>query len=273
MAATHVSVTASDGAHLATWSHGASGTPAVILIHGFSLDHTTWDPVATVLTESGCQVITTDLRGHGQSTLGSDPPTLGRLVLDLKETMSALDVEEAHMVGHSLGAVIVLAARADGRLQGSIKTVTSLAGTERSVQNPVMKLGARLFSSSLGIALLQRRRPGRIMISTWFGKKPGKEQLDSIRLLSASCPPATRSAVAESMDDVDLRSTFSLSDPPVLVVCGEHDQATPLKVSKRIAAAIPGAELIVMERVGHMAMIEDSPTLSAALVDWISAHE
>lgn len=261
-----------DGTALATWSAGPPEHEAVLLLHGFSLDHTTWGPLASRLVDLGFRVIAPDLRGHGQSALGEHEPTVDRFIGDVREVVDAFGIQRAHLVGHSLGAVVVLAARVDQRLVDSIMTVTSIAGTEQAVQNPVMKLGARFFSSTTGISLLGKRRPGRFMISTWFGKNPSTGDLDWIRHLSASCGRATRSAVANATADVDLRPTFGTAGAPTLVLSGQRDQAVPVKTSRRIGAAIDGAEVHIAEDAGHMLIIEKPDFVSEKLSDWITRH-
>ncbi len=81
--AEHSSVRTDDGADLAVWICGEPGGSAVVLLHGFSLDHGTWGPVVEHLVEAGLRVVAPDLRGHGDSTLGTDPPTVDRFILDL----------------------------------------------------------------------------------------------------------------------------------------------------------------------------------------------
>jgi len=265
-------VTTKDGTALAVWTAGSASDEPVVLVHGFSLDHSTWGPVAEALLARGFRVIAPDLRGHGESPLGTAEPTIDRLVGDVRDVVDALESSAVHLAGHSLGAVVGLAARVDRRVAGSVKTVTSIAGTERAVQNPVMKLGARLFSSRLGSSLLDKRRPGRVMISTWFGKNPTQDHLDWIRQLSASCGRATRLAVATATADVDLRSTFSAEGAQTLVLSGARDQAVPAKISMRIAEAIDGAEVYVVEDAGHMVIIEDPEFVVEKLSDWMARY-
>ena len=269
---THRIIECDDGAQLAVWATDETDGHTILLVHGFSLDHTTWVPLAEPLVRAGHRVVAADLRGHGESTLGSALPTADRLVADIARIIDALDLESVHLVGHSLGAVIALAARVDDRMSATIITVTSIAGTEQSIQNPVMRLGARLFSSAPGIWLLRRTRPGRLMISTWFGKQPSTADMDWIRTLSANCPRPTRSAIAKATGDLDLRPTFTKTGPPTLVLCGRDDKATPLKFSERIAAAISDAHLVVIDDSGHMVIIEQPERVADELLGWIESE-
>ncbi len=56
---------------------------------------------------------------------------------------------------------------------------------------------------------------------------------------------------------------------PALVVCGDHDQMTPLKYSEYLAANIPGAELVIVEGAGHMLPSEFPGALADILGGWL----
>jgi len=135
-----------------------------------------------------------------------------------------------------------------------------------------MRLGARLFSSALGIAMLKRPKPGRVMISMWFAKGPSTEQMDWTRTLYATCSPEARRAVARATRNLDLRPSFATPGPATLVMVGEHDKATPVKFSKGIAAAIEGAELAVIEDAGHMVIVERPDAVAGRLDSWFAAR-
>ena len=55
---------------------------------------------------------------------------------------------------------------------------------------------------------------------------------------------------------------------PTIVVCGRDDAATPLFLSEEMAAAVPGSELIVVERCGHLVTMEKPEETNAILRKW-----
>jgi len=57
---------------------------------------------------------------------------------------------------------------------------------------------------------------------------------------------------------------------PTIVVCGRDDTATPLFLSEEMAAAVPGAELIVVEQCGHLVTMEKPGETNAILKRWLS---
>src|SRR5512132_1609515 len=81
--------------------HG-SGQP-VVLIHGYPLDGSSWEKQAAVLLDAGKRVITYDRRGFGKS----DRPTSGHdydtYAADLSALVSSLDLQDAVLVGFSMG--------------------------------------------------------------------------------------------------------------------------------------------------------------------------
>jgi pimeloyl-ACP methyl ester carboxylesterase len=56
---------------------------------------------------------------------------------------------------------------------------------------------------------------------------------------------------------------------PTLVLCGRDDAVTPVALHEEMAAAIPGAELVVVEDCGHLSTIERPEAVNAALRRWL----
>ena len=85
-----------------------NGSP-VILVHGFSQTHKAWEdtPIFADLRKDH-QVIAVDLRGHGDSPKPHEPEDYGRkMAADLVRLMDALEIQQAHFVGFSMGASVV----------------------------------------------------------------------------------------------------------------------------------------------------------------------
>ncbi|WP_020576259.1 alpha/beta fold hydrolase [Actinopolymorpha alba] len=82
--------------------------PAVILTHGLGMAQGSWDRLAPLLAPHW-RVITYDQRGHGRSST-SDDLTLDALVGDLVAVMEARGVQRPTLIGHSMGAVVAVAA-------------------------------------------------------------------------------------------------------------------------------------------------------------------
>ena len=59
---------------------------------------------------------------------------------------------------------------------------------------------------------------------------------------------------------------------PTLVMCGTEDRATEPVHSERIAAAIPGAKLVLVDGAGHVAALEQPKAVNDALVPFVAAQ-
>jgi 3-oxoadipate enol-lactonase len=70
-------------------------------------------------------------------------------------------------------------------------------------------------------------------------------------------------AMRDRADSVPLLET--LGDLPTLVVVGAEDRLTPPDAAQRMADAIPGAELVVVEGAGHVPPVERPATVNEAL--------
>lgn len=57
---------------------------------------------------------------------------------------------------------------------------------------------------------------------------------------------------------------------PTLVLCGRQDALTPLEAHEEMAAAIPGARLVVIEDCGHLSTLEAPDAVTAAMRDWLT---
>ncbi len=70
----------------------------------------------------------------------------------------------------------------------------------------------------------------------------------------------------------DNRSLLAAIRVPTLVLCGRDDQLTPPALSEEVAAAVPGAELVLVDECGHVSPLERPDIVTAALAAWLSAR-
>lgn len=69
---------------------------------------------------------------------------------------------------------------------------------------------------------------------------------------------------------IDSRPSLSAIAVPTLVLVGDRDALTPPDRSEDMAAAIPGARLVVVPDCGHASSLEQPEAVSAALVEWVA---
>lgn len=116
---------ASDGTDICYDDTGGDGQP-VVLVHGITESHESLGPVADGLAAAGYRVVTLDLRGHGKSA-NAERYDLAAMSDDVAAVISATGVERPHLIGHSLGGVVVSAA-------GALLPVRSVVNVDQALQ-------------------------------------------------------------------------------------------------------------------------------------------
>ncbi|MEO0480417.1 MAG: alpha/beta fold hydrolase [Planctomycetota bacterium] len=102
-------VTVEDGCTLRGWRHGtASERPPILFVHGLGSSSIDWDESVDYFALAGRQVLTIDLRGHGQSDKGPRPLPVERHAADLLAALDHLGLDSLELVGLSLGGQIAL---------------------------------------------------------------------------------------------------------------------------------------------------------------------
>jgi pimeloyl-ACP methyl ester carboxylesterase len=71
-------------------------------------------------------------------------------------------------------------------------------------------------------------------------------------------------------DRPDSTPTLAEIRVPTLIVVGEHDAISTAEEMQGIAAAIPGAEAVVIPNAGHMAPLEQPAAVNRAIRDWMA---
>jgi pimeloyl-ACP methyl ester carboxylesterase len=100
----------------------APTTRPVLLVHGFAGTKSSWSLVAHALSVRGLTV-----EAMGYPPLGTSVEQLAeRLVAEVERILSESGADKVHLVGHSLGGVVIAQAIADGRLHGRVDTVITL---------------------------------------------------------------------------------------------------------------------------------------------------
>jgi len=89
-----------------------AGAPPFLLLHGLASTAAVWEPVATRLAAAGHRVFAADFRGHGLSDKPDGGYDIATYAADLVGLIEGLEMDRPILVGHSLGAFVILEALA-----------------------------------------------------------------------------------------------------------------------------------------------------------------
>ena len=253
---------------------GRRDAPLVLLIRGGGAQLISWpDAFCHALVDHNLQIVRFDNRDVGLSTHMTDAPppdlaavqagdlssvsyTLSDMAADAVGLLDALGVAKAHLVGASMGGAIAQTIAIEHRHR--VRSLTSMMSTtgDSSVGQPEM---AALRELATGTPLVTRDdvvqlmlRAFRVIGSPAYPMDEREVAERTGRAYDRSHDPAgfMRQTIAyvASGDRTELLRQL---DVPTLVIHGAADRMCDVSGGRATAAAIPGAELSVIEGMGH----------------------
>jgi pyruvate dehydrogenase E2 component (dihydrolipoamide acetyltransferase) len=241
----------------------ATGTgPAVLLVNGWGVDASAWQPQVDALCEA-FTVVTYEHRGIGGSRpLGDGRLTIADLADDAHALLAHLGHVPATVVGASLGAAVALelalrhpgAVRALGLLSPPFLADARLRTVLRSwPQDPEARVRA-LLPWLLGRAFLAHDGRREAAARAW-------------RTMAARTPVETLRAHADALGTWLQRRAGAVLpiEVPTTIAVGDDDVLTPPDHARALAAALARARLEILPGAGHALALE-RPAAVAALV-------
>ena len=238
---------------------GPSDGPVALLVHGFPSSSFMWRRPMEALAGAGWRCVAPDLPGYGDSE--PDPPaTWERHIEALERLRSGLGLEDVLLVVHDWGGLIGLrwacdhpgAARAlaisdtgffpDGRWHGMAKALRTEGEGEGFMDNVSREL--------LGMTLKQT--------------SPGMTDDDVDACWKCLSTPERRAGVLELYRSGDFEKLepydgkLGALGVPAKLIWAADDEFAPVAGAHRLAAEIPGAEVVVIEGARHF-VVEDAP--------------
>lgn len=234
--------------------------PLVLFVHGAGMDRTGWAMVTRAFAHRGYSVVVPDLPGHGGS---AGPPATSvedyaAWVLDL---IDELGVGPAHLVGHSMGAAICLAAAAAA--PDKVRSLV-LIGTGASMPvHPDLQRAAddadpRAVDLIMDWGLSTASQLHRHSIPGMALREAGQR---SMRNNISALGQDLRASAAYS----DALAAAAKVECPALVITGDQDRMTRPADSVPLIEALQQVESVEMERTGHMIQLERPHEVIAAI--------
>lgn len=233
---------------------------AIVLLHGFLCDSRCWRRQLAGLSD-GFRVVAWDAPGAGSSP---DPPesfTTTDYAQCLAGFLDALDIGRAHVVGLSWGGILAQELyRLHPKRLRCLVLADSYAGWKGSLPEPMWK--ERLEnclrdSTGPAEALVSRLLPGMFTDGVSEGTR------DELAGIMSEFHPVGFRVMARSSAEMDTRDLLPAIDVPTLLLWGEDDRRSPIRVAHQLHAAIPAAELAVIPAAGHLSNMEQSEAFNA----------
>lgn len=227
--------------------------PLVILSPGIGDLRSVYRLVAPDLANAGYQVVTVDLRGHGESSVSFDGYTNTDAAPDLAALIAHLDAGPAVVVGHSFsgGSAVWVASEQPELVRGAVLLD---AFTKPVSINAFMKLAAKLILSSPTLWATFYK-------SLHKGPKP-TDFADYVSAMKQRLKEPGRMAATRTMGlgtKDDLAGRLERVTVPVLAVYGAKspDFPDPQAEAETVASSVAGkSEVVMIEGAGHYPHVE-----------------
>lgn len=245
-----------------------AGAAVVVMLHGFGAEKDHWAMLARCLPKT-LRLIVPDLPGHGDSMSGLDISYRVEEQADrLRAFLDVWGAERVHLVGNSMGGAIAANFAARYPRQVASLTLLNAAGAgvsasemaelwQRSGENPMLDM-----SSADGV---------RAMLD-WAMYRPPRVPGFAIEVAAAR--KAERVEVERKIFDdlfasVDQRPLLASIQAPTLIVWGREDRILHVEDADCFADGIAGSEKRVLERVGHLPMMEQPRQVAELWLDFV----
>jgi len=246
--------------------------PALLLIHGSNASLHTWEPWVALLKDR-YRIITLDLQGHGLT--GPSPKrcyTRECMVATVEAVRAKLGIERMAIGGNSMGGAVSWAYALAHPERVSALILVDSAGAQVKADRPP-PIGFRILQVP-GVRTLAETITPRSLIESSL--------LQSVSVTSAASEekvtrywellryPGNRRATLDRSEaprtPVSLETFAPLREMPTLILWGREDRLFPPAAAEWFQRALPNAQLIIYDRVGHLPQ-EEAPQQTARDVD------
>lgn len=240
---------------------GRADGPCVVFLHGFGADLLTWQ-LCLVPLAAHYRLIALDLPGHGRTTADVGAANLAFMTEWLDEAFDVLDIDEAAIVAHSMGAKIALGFALSHPHRIRQLALISPAG-----------LGGEFHLDTLD-AFLADPAHGEALARQLLGPRGSNLTGTLARSLTDAAGPARGDALKRLLGQSKAYGLalspegfdWSRIRVPVTIMWGDHDRLIPLPAARRLP---PQAPLHVIAGAGHLPHMEASGDVVSVLKEFL----
>jgi 3-oxoadipate enol-lactonase len=243
---------------------------ALLFLHGVGGGHHAWDGQLAYFAARGYAAHAWDQPGYGHSAT-VEPYDLERVSLALKRLVDSLGGEPVVLVGHSMGGMV--AQEAYARFPQLAKALV-LGFTSAAFGGADSSFAQRFIAERLG-PLDEGKTMADIaarLMPAMRGRKSDPEGLAHAEKIMAGVPSETYRKAIHLLTTFDRRQDLAHVGVPTLLVAGSDDRTAPPALMERMAAKIPGAQLVVLEGCGHLGPMDQPEAFNAALEGFLRRH-
>jgi pimeloyl-ACP methyl ester carboxylesterase len=258
--------------------------PAVVLVHGMLNSSSHWQQVALDLAADHT-VIAPDLIGHGDSAAPRGDYSLGAHAASIRDLLTALGIERATVVGHSLGGGVAMQFFYQFPSRVERLALVSSGGLGHEV-SPVLRTAALPgVSAALSLAA-HPRLLGAVYDAGSRLRARGVRQGIYVQAVARALRPLERPQAREAFlqtlrSVIDVRGQrvsatdrlYLLESMPTMIVWGERDNTIPLAHGRRAHEAVAHSRFRTIPGAAHFPHLEEPEALASVLREFLLETE
>lgn len=234
----------------------------MLFLHGIRGNRRNWAGQIEFFSRRGFKAAAWDARGYGDSDDYDGPLQFEYLTGDVLRVAEHFKARKLHLVGLSMGGRIArnVALRAPERVH-SLVLISTNAGFDSLSTDRVTQF----------VTERRSRTPQtlKLLLGSGASRAAYEELLDSVsRIHEASYQKTLEASVAQ-----DRAAPVERISVPTLVMAGEEDTVYPPELAREMARRIPGAELVMFERTGHLANLEQPERFNDTVLKFLMKQE
>jgi len=256
--------------------HG-SGAP-VVLIHGWPLNSDAWEKQTAALLAAGHRVITYDRRGFGRSSKPSTGYNYDTFAADLEALLSALNLTDVSLVGHSMGTGEItryIGKYGTKRLRKAVLIGTLGPYLVKTADNPE-GLDRKGFDDTKAALKADRPATLREFLKNFYsvggedGKRVSGQVMDANWAVAIGASPIGTVACVDSWIE-DFRKDIPRNDVPTMIIHGDDDRILPPDAtSRRQAKMMKNVKFVELKGASHGLAWTRAAEINAQLVPFLA---
>jgi len=266
-----------DGHVLHYSDSGPATAPVILLLHGFAASDFTWRQQVPALLNAGFRVVALDHLGFGGSARVAGPAYSTQSHADLAlGTLDALNIERAHIIGHSYGARVAMQVSifAPTRVQSIIAIAPEVFVNERP---PIAKVvGAPAIGYTLAF---YSTMPEWTNFGLRLATGPDKSWITPEVIDGYAAPLRVKGNLTAQIWQAKSPKDGRLPVPqhvqtiqqPTLLLWGTHDAIFPVSDAQRLQQMLPACELQIFD-TGHVVHEEQPDAFNSAALQFYHSH-
>lgn len=245
----------------------ATAAETIVLVNGLADDLQSWGFQIPDLVEAGFRVLRFDNRGIGKTTRPPGPYTSKQLAADAKALVDHLGLTKFHLMGVSMGGMI--SEEYAIAYPGDLKSLTLACtyGKADAFCQTMFAMWADL-AQRIDVPFVMRDVALWAFTGPFFNQRPGEAAEFAAAMAALDMDVPTYLAQLSVIQTHDATDRLAQIKAPTLVLAGEEDILIPVRLSKALQAAIPGAKWKTVPG-GHACMWETPAPFNAAFIDFV----